>query len=603
MEVLIPLLTLGGLYLASNTSNTGVANTNTNRTNMTEGFERLPNTQLPDRNFSTEFGDNADVTAQLSTLNTYAAGDAGAYTDKYFYQKEHTISPSSSSSSSPAGNEQFTALSGQQVPASYFSKHSNPVPFFGGRLRSRADPSSSESYLDNAVGSGSQHIVKSEQAPLFQPMEHANWAYGAPSNSDFIQSRMHVSQKMNSVMPFESERVAPGLGLGAGTQGTGGFNNGMMSRELWMDKGVDDLRVETKSKASEFSFLGYEGPAMGKVVNRGILGAVEKNRPDRAFEWGADRLFTSTGAEKGVTNRSVQLMQDTSRADTTTSYVGNAKYNNEHAYVTGEYMPSKHIDLGTLPLTGASMTGKQDINESDYGVKTQTAYGNNRSANRQPDDMLGILGGVIGAAVAPLLDVLRPSRRENTTGTMRPYQNVRMPVSAPYLHDPTNRPAPTIRDMNCASAFHMNVNAAPQGAHSVTGSQLRVVQRPSTDREYSGVAGAASAHNMRSNEDVMNQRNNETRQDLMQGYMVQGNMSLHNSDINMRMSGKDAYLSNNRPLAPAGIPQGPNAQLRGENTTWMSPVQSNMQSDRNADIDVQGILKRNPLAITRTAFA
>ena len=434
MEVLIPLLTLGGLYLASNTTNsTSTSSNNRNgggiinngygnrpMTNMTEGFraaadDRLPNTQLPDRNFSSDlpFGiDDVDLTAQLSTVNTYAAGDAGAYTDKYFYEKQPT--------SSSGGSEQFTALSGQQVPASYFSKHSNPVPFFGGRLRSRADPSSSESYLDNAVGSGSQHIIKSEQAPLFQPMEHANWAYGAPSNSDFIQSRMHVSQKMNSITPFEPERVAPGLGLGAGTQGTGGFNNGMMSRELWMDKGVDDLRVDTNSKASEFSFLGYEGPAMGKVVNRGILGAVEKNRPDRAFEWGADRLFTSTGAEKGVTNRSVQLLQDTTRPDTTTSYVGNAKYNTEHAYVTGEYMPSKHIDLGTLPLTGASITGKQDINESDYGINTQTAYGNNRTANRQPDDMFGILGGVIGAAVAPLLDILRPSRRENTTGNMRP---------------------------------------------------------------------------------------------------------------------------------------------------------------------------------------
>ena len=39
-----------------------------------------------------------------------------------------------------------------------------------------------------------------------------------------------------------------------------GYNNGMMAREKWMDKQVDDLRVANKQKASGIGLLGYEGP-------------------------------------------------------------------------------------------------------------------------------------------------------------------------------------------------------------------------------------------------------------------------------------------------------------------------------------------------------
>ena len=72
---------------------------------------------------------------------------------------------------------------------------------------------------------------------------------------------MNESMKMSNVTLWEQQKVAPGLNLGygtqnkegfnsGGTQGSHGFNAGMMSRESWMPKSVDELRVETNPKNS-----------------------------------------------------------------------------------------------------------------------------------------------------------------------------------------------------------------------------------------------------------------------------------------------------------------------------------------------------------------
>jgi hypothetical protein len=53
------------------------------------------------------------------------------------------------------------------------------------------------------------------------------------------------------VKPFQEQRVAPGVGLGYGTQGAAGFNSGMLARDQWIDKNVDEI-LEEFSKKSRF---------------------------------------------------------------------------------------------------------------------------------------------------------------------------------------------------------------------------------------------------------------------------------------------------------------------------------------------------------------
>ena len=75
--------------------------------------------------------------------------------------------------------------------------------------------------------------------------------------SDFMQSRVNPAMKMSNVKPFVSENVGPGLNRGYTTLGSGGYNSGMESRDRWIAKSVDELRVKTNPKVT------YGGVVLG----------------------------------------------------------------------------------------------------------------------------------------------------------------------------------------------------------------------------------------------------------------------------------------------------------------------------------------------------
>ena len=74
MELAIPLLAMGGLYIATNQDN-----------NERSGFtnrSRLPNVDIQDQNFPEMQPNESEPTSKLSTVNRYDGRQA--YTDKYF---------------------------------------------------------------------------------------------------------------------------------------------------------------------------------------------------------------------------------------------------------------------------------------------------------------------------------------------------------------------------------------------------------------------------------------------------------------------------------------------------------------------------------------
>ena len=78
----------------------------------------------------------------------------------------------------------------------------------------------------------------------------------------------------------------------------------------------------------------------------------------------------------------------------------------------------------------ANAVGHGYGNDADYGMKSNQVYANNRSSNFQ-NDYFGAVGSGIGAVVAPLLEMMRPSRKENTTGNMRVYGDANPPFPNP----------------------------------------------------------------------------------------------------------------------------------------------------------------------------
>jgi len=600
MEMVIPLFALSSLYIINNQSK---------NENFQNRSKRLPNIDIPNRNYPEELPvvySEADLTSELSTVNRFNNAD-GVYTDKYFSADSVAgmalSAPSVDTTPSPQSN--YYSLTGNKVGADYF-QHNNMVPFFGSNIRSsQVAANSSESILDNYTGSGSQIISKREVAPMFTPSENEQWAYGAPNNSDFFQSRVNPSMRMGNVNPFEQQMVAPGLGLGYTTEGGGGFNSGAGMRDQWLDRGVDELRVANKPKSSGHMLFGHEGPAANFIQNGSTvdqMGIMEKNRPDRVIEMFDDqgnpsRLNTTTGVGQGETLRSITIDRETGRQVNTSDYSGIAGYYNGGEYVTGEYMPSHNIQLGDVPLGPAVAQGKNRVYEGDYEMRAKMAYPNNRSSNKQ-DNYYGMVSGGLRAAVAPLLDALRPSRKENTIGNLRPYQNPGTRVSNSYIFNPNDTLPTTIRETTENSKRGGNVDRNQRGgAYETTPHQAVNNSRTETgDFEYNGIAGGGPRYTqMKSYDAEYNQRNNDIKSSTIDGRMVPGNMSLMNGNINMAQAQRDGMLVNNRAVSATMPFQTPDISNMGR-LQGHDPLYQNIQMDRTSG-DILSALSSNPYVV------
>jgi len=200
MELAIPILALGGLYVVSNQKNENKTNERVlkkgKRGEETENVEQEQSEQIKE-NFTNmgaranylpnvdELPQNYPVinTNQLAnTVQNYA--NPNVATDKYFDQNNYQTQQNRGVK---VGNmiQEVYSLTGKYVDANNF-KHNNMVPFYGGKIKGQVyDVNIAETILDNTVGNGSQMIKKIEQAPLFKPQENMQWAYGAPNMSDF----------------------------------------------------------------------------------------------------------------------------------------------------------------------------------------------------------------------------------------------------------------------------------------------------------------------------------------------------------------------------------------------------------------------------------
>jgi len=596
MELAIPLIALGGLYMASKnnkkTENGTKKNGNSLRSvNEYEGFQanrELPNIDIQDKNYPEEFpvlNEELDKTSKLSTLNKYDT--PSAYTDKYF---QDVLYPETTAVNS------FTSMTGKQVNGDYF-QHNNMTPYFGAKVRSAIlDPEATEGVLDNYAGAGTQYITKHEQSPLFSPGEHYQYANGAPNENDFFQSRVNPSMRMANVKPFESQNVGPGLGLGGTTEGSGGFNSGMARREDWMPKTVDQLRVNNKQRSSGIGLFGHEGPAASHIHSISTadqMGRMEKNRVERTWDMGhGERHFTTTGIEKGPTMHAIPIDRFVNRPETTASYAGIAGSHLPETYNTGQFMESKHMDLGQRPFGIASLSGRQTGTESDYEMNAKKAYPNNRTENNQ-DTYFGAFKSAVSAVVAPLLDELRPSRRENVLGTLRPYQNAHTGISNSYLFNPADRPTVTIRETTEQNKYVPGVNSNQNGgAYQTTDHNAPKQNRDTTNLEYTGNSSAAAGTKQyRSYDAEYRQRNNDIKSSTIQGQMVAGSMNVPNQSINMR--NRPGEIKNERALSQTTGPRhAPDVFLAGQSHSKQQ-YNSTIQLERNTP-DMMKSLQGNP---------
>ncbi|MAR51032.1 MAG: hypothetical protein CML42_07890 [Rhodobacteraceae bacterium] len=526
MEVAIPVLALGVMYLISNKENIPQPNQ--------ENYENINNNHLPNvkQQHPTNYPKETNTDLQN---NVCRYPSETAVSDKYFQKDRYE--KSLEDKSIPENTKQFTSLTGNKITKQDL-KHNNMVPFFGSKVTQRTGGlNGNESVLDSYSGSGTQFQAKREQAPLFKPEKQMNWAHGTPNHSEFIQNRMkmNVSGIQTNNKPWEEIKVGPGLGKRNGVNGSGGFNSGMEARELYQPKTVDDLRVESNPKNS------YGGVVLGAksdVQHRGIMGKMEKNRPDTFSIHGPDRWFTTTGAHKENRDREEYILREENRIDTTREYYGGSGDNQQSNYVQRNYKKPNKTSRENTQMGNASLTNKWTGDANNYGKDGYYVLPNNRTTNKD-DTFLGAVSAGVNAVITPILDSLRPSRKENLIGNMNPAGYVAGPGQS-RTFNPSDRPKTTIKEQTIDNQY-IPMGGANRSDGYITAPKPNVHnQRDSTNYEWYA-AGSSGTSNVRLYGAEYNARLNPNKEVLSKIDRINvGNSNLFNNEMNVNIKNHGA---------------------------------------------------------------
>jgi len=560
MEIAIPLIALGGMYVVSNQKNKSCddnENKSTNKNTRNQPLKKesfvnmgakpnyLPNTNIPPQNFPV-----SNINQLVSTTQEYS--NPNVATDKYFDQNvyENRVRHNESVGNNP---QHIYSLTGNYLDSAQF-KHNNMVPFNGGKVKGNTyHANTAETILDNMIGTGSQTIKKIEQAPLFKPQENMSWAYGMPNESDFFQSRQMPSSINNNVKPFDSVFVGPGLDKGYSVDGTGGYNSGMEARDKWLPYTVDQLRVATNPKL-EYELINHEGPAESYIKNLGIQGRVEKQRPDTFFINTQDRWFTTTGATKGETLRPIQETGIIKRNDVLSNYRGPAGATEMQAgYAPENFEPSKRIALPAMAVNHSTAVGKGPSNDGEQFIKSFTNYENNRTTTSQPDTLRSGFSRAVGAVIAPIMDILRPSRKEETVQNVRIFGEAGTTVPNGYVINMNDTTPTTIKETTLYSQS-FNINNQTDGPYVNNYTSPDLTQRDTTSCDYIGSAGgAASQYGDRNYDADYRQHNNDIKSSTIGNRPNQGGTQIFNQQMHVNISRQDENKFDGRMGIPGNV--------------------------------------------------
>lgn len=594
MELALPILTLGGLYILSNKDN--------DQDKDKEGFESKrfyqgekgstiqynnndEENQIVNRNFPQEDTVNNEYTSKQSILDSFRKEQS-----KFLTPNKEVVD-----------TLKFESLTGEDVKYKDF-EHNNMQPFFGSTVKQSTDNLKiNQGVLDNKQGSGSQLFSKKETSPLFKPEDNMSWNHGMPNHSSFIQSRMNPSTHMNNTKPWEEIHVAPGLDNGYTSEGKGGFNSGVMSRNQWEPKTVDQLRVETNPKKT------YEGVTLGGkyyVTERGVMGKMEKNRPERAWEQNADRYLTTTGAQIKQTARGEQLLGFSNRVGTTREYYGSSQENNKSIYVKGNYQESKRpeLDSNADHISNAYASDKYDPTSGDHGVQGYNLLPNERSLTSERTQM-GIVSTIAKEIIMPIQDLLRPSRKENVVGNLRPSGNAGTAVSGLQMGC-TDNAKTTRKEMMVDNDFHFSIgnNVINGNGHMTNPHQQAHTQRASTGQtDYAGIAGPAMHDAVRDYTADYNAILNESKEKVAVGRINAGNTNMFNNYENVSIRKNDPRCNSHLQPARAENAWGPDKATHGNLTVGKFDVQD-MTCQRNTP-DMVAQYNNNPYTHKIGSFA
>ena len=191
--------------------------------------------------------------------------------------------------------------------------------------------------------------------------------------------------------------------------------------------------------------------------------------------------------------------------------------------------------------------------------------------------------------VAPVLDVLRPTRKENVIGNARVNGNAQSTVNALPIYNPGDRTRTTIREQTEQGSQHMYVQGQTDGGYKVAQHQSVAQERDSTCIQYSGNAAPLNSATM-SQAAAYNQRNNPNK--TIPGRTNQGSMQTFNSNVNMALRSDEMRHNTRENAGSANVTVIPSIDTYGD--VNMPQYYSDCQGCDRINPDILKAFKNNP---------
>jgi hypothetical protein len=342
-------------------------------------------------------------------------------------------------------NEVVSMLSGKVLTEKEFKTRNDGrvlEPFFGKNVTQNTKDLNTPNRMMEYNGISEFTYKKTETKPFFAPTSNLTYVNGSPVADEEKKDRYYQTNKRQGELPFEQVRVAPGLGQNYGENGVGGFQQYEI-QELMKPKNIDQLRSKNNQK------MQYKGRVItGKRVTdeRGKVGSVDKNRPDKFYKNSEDRYFKTTGAVLKPKKEETFIVKNTNR-QTSRAFVGGAKTSTEKTKMKQEVKPShKNIYVAKEPSNATAVNQWKDTQEQNYGKAGYKAYANERDITQKRTNRLNLTTAV-KSLISPLQDLMKTTKKENFVGNNRPEGN--MNASMPKkmtVYDPNDVARTTIKE-------------------------------------------------------------------------------------------------------------------------------------------------------------
>ena len=581
-QIAIPLLLLGTAVLISNDQkeNEDEDETKEIKENMANLNDIDPRGDLLSKEYSKFY---PYIAKSKNNMNN--TQDVAQYQDKYFL---NNVSSAEQKSSNGDGSNIFKNLAGEKIKYDDVN-HNNMNLYYGGKTNG-VDSINTSSILDSYTGQGTYDIKKEEIATMFKPADNTQNVYGNQNQNEFFQSRVNTSHRHANSKPWEEIKVAPGVGKKYDENVTSGFNNYNESRDMWMPKGVDELRASNNPK-NVYCLNGHTGPAIKPVQNRGQHGKIVKKTPDGYFVNKNNLgMIAGTSGPKMHTVGSHQMLTDENRDSTSIEYYSTRINQNGSSYSKQNYSESNKMQLDSIPITNRVDIETNPTSELNYGKQSYNSHSNNRTTTKSSH--YGGMGSAVSSIIQPIMNGLRHSKKENTTTSLQSTGNVGINNVAAHTIRNQGEISTTNREMyECdLNMNHLNVQKQQDSAYMNINPILNATQRNSMNQSELGPAASRLSGNM-SYVAQYNQENN----DRVYASDVQsnGNIGLFNNKIVAQVNAKEC--ANNR-STPLYMPKSNSYQHPSDTLGSVTSMPQNYQEISNSQMDgsLLDAFKSNP---------